>query len=150
MGDTTTALHPFDFERLQKGTWIETIELEAAATCKVTDPSFQLRVLSLRDAIERRTGILSRIEGQRLRLMTDGEALVWTIAQAGDASRKLDRNAERVRSNINHAALTATEQTVHEHATRVLSAMAQAQRQERAKAAQLFALTPRVLPEDAA
>lgn len=142
-------LHPFDFDKLEKGTWIETEELELAATCKRSDHAFSLRVLGLKDAIESRTGILSRIEGQRLRLMTDSEALVWTIKQAGDASRKLERNAARLSENIDVFGLPAGEQVVHEHAQRVISAMAASQRAERLKNQKLFALASAAsLPSD--
>lgn len=150
-GGVVMGLHPFDFDKLKKGMWIETEELELAATCKRSDQSFQLRVLGLKDAIESRTGILSRVEGQRLRLMTDSEALVWTIRQAGDAGRKLERNAARLSENIDAARLTDGEQAVHEHAQRVISAMAQSQRTERLKNQKLFALAsshPPVEDED--
>jgi hypothetical protein len=146
-GIVITKLHPFDFEALRKGTWIETSELEEATSAQRDDVRFALLVLGVRDQIEKQTGILSRVEGQRLRLMTDGEAMVWTIKQAAEASRKLERSAVRMTENIDTALLTSTEQVVQEHAQRVITAMALAQRSERQKGARLFALTsaePRV------
>lgn len=146
---TTAKVHPFDFDKLQKGSWIETEELEEAARCLRSDQAFSLRVLGLKEAIEARAGIISRIEGQRLRLMTDGEAMIWTIRQAGDASRKLERNASRLSDGIDSSRLTASEQVVHEHAQRVVSAMAASQREERRRNEKLFSLASASLPEGA-
>lgn len=149
MTDVQTKLHPFDFGALAKGTWIETVDLEEAAGVLATHPSFQLRVLGLRELIETRTGILSRADGLRLRLMTDSEAVQWSIRQAADASRKLDRTARRLQENIDRSQLIDSEKIVHEHATRVISLTADAQRAERQKAARLFASVPQQLTDNA-
>lgn len=143
-------IHPFDFEKLRKGTWIDADELEEATTCKRTDPvEFRMRVLALRGLIEQRTGIIVRCEGDRLRLMTDSEALKWSIGQADEAGRRLERNARRLSESIDRGQLTDTEQVVHEHAVRVVSAMAESTRMERQRNSRLFALAPKQLTEDA-
>ncbi len=148
MSTTATALHPFDFAKLSKGTWIETDELERAAMRKRTHPVFGRAVLRVREQIESITGILSRVEGERLRLMTDGEAVVWLIRESGRASVRLERNAHRLRHNVDRARLTAAEQVTHEHATRVISMMAEAQRAERQRSDKLFSLACTRLPRD--
>lgn len=138
--------HPFDFDKLEKGMWIEAGELEEAARCKRTDPAFKLRVMGFRTAIEAKTSILSRVEGDRLRLMTDSEANVWTIGEAARGSRMLERNALRLVENIDTSKLSPAEQVVHEHASRTISAMAQAQRVEREKNKKLFSFVRGALP----
>jgi hypothetical protein len=135
-----TKKHPIDFETLHKDSWIETEELEDATLCKREDIQFQQRVLGLKTQIELRTGILSRIEGQRLRLMTDDEAVIWVVKQAGDANRKLQRASVRIKENINCELLSATGQAIHEHAGRVISEMAIAQAATMKKNSKLFAL----------
>jgi hypothetical protein len=139
----TTTKHPFDFDLLSKGTWIEASQLEAAAGVPPEHPFFALKVLRLRELIEEKTGILSCNDSGRLRLMTDAEALDWNIHQAADASRKLERTALRLRQNVDHTKLDSGQQRVHEHATRVVSAMAEAQKRERLKAARLFSALPK-------
>jgi hypothetical protein len=140
MSTTTAALHPFDFAKLSKGTWIETDELERAAMRKRTHPMFGRAVHRVREQILAATGILTRVEDDRLRLMTSGEAQIWLIRETGRASVKLDRCAHLLRNNIIRAELTAAEQVTHEHATRVISMMAEAQRAERQRSGKLFSL----------
>jgi hypothetical protein len=131
---------PLDYTRLRKGTWIEADELERATRppTKRTDVMYLRRVLDLRDKIERKTGILSRIDGLRLRLMTDSEALPWNIRQAKLASERLELAAVRQHCRIDRNGLTEPEQRMHEHASRVIIAMADAQYREKKKAARLF------------
>lgn len=142
-------LHPFDFDKLSKGTWIETDELEAATGCRRDHKDFNLKVLSLKALVEQETKIVSRIEGDRLRLMTDSEALFWSIKQFGKSSKGCERNASRLANNISPAALSGTERVVHEHAHRVMSSVVAAARAEIKKDAKLFALVygPYVLEE---
>ena len=139
--------HPLDFEALAKGTWIEVRELELALSCKRDDISFGQRLLGLRSMIEARTGILSRAEGQRLRLMTDSEALVWVVKQAGVAAHRIELAAVRMRNNVDAAQLSAPEQAVHEHAARVLTEMSISQREHVRKNAKLFALMGRAIDD---
>ena len=143
-----TKLHPFDFDKLHKGTWIEIDELEAAACCKANSPDFQLRVLALRGEIELRTGILSRFERWRLRLMTDSEATVWATGQAHHANRQLQRTAHRLTHNVDRSQLSTSERVKHDHVQRVVSAMAAASAREARRAAMFFALTPRLILDD--
>jgi hypothetical protein len=137
---STTKLHPFDYAQLGKGTWIETSELELASGRKCTHPMFGRAVLRLREMIETNTGILSRIAGERLRLMTDAEAVEWLIRETGRASNRLERNAYRLQHNIDRARLSPDEQTQHEHAVKVISMMAESQRAARLSHERLFSL----------
>ncbi len=136
--------HPFEWEKLQKGTWIETAELERATLRSRSDPFFSIGCQSLIAQIERKTGILARAQGAsanlRVRLMTDGEALEYTVREAGRASRKLERCADRLADNIDRTQLDEVDRQIHEHARRVVGAMADAQKREKRQAHDLFRL----------
>jgi hypothetical protein len=134
-----TKIHPFDYDKLQKGTWIETAELEQATRYHRDDPRFLQGVMGVMGAIEMNTGILSTLRQKRLRLMTDAEAIAWNVRQAAEASRRLERTAERLRDSIDRRNLNSVELRLHDHASRVVNAMADAQRLEREKHARLFA-----------
>lgn len=138
MGAAKTKVHPVDYKKLYKGMWLETSDLESATFRKRTDPNFSFGVLKLSSLIEFNTGILSRYEQQRLRLMTDAEAVAWNIRQAVEASRKLERTAERLAEQIDRRNLSHTERAIHDHAQRVIGQMADAQRKAREKNARLF------------
>lgn len=127
-----------EFEKLEKGTYIETEMLEDAFGLERDKNDYLANMLSLAGTIERKRGILCRIEGRRLRLMTDAEAVVWNVKQAEKASRMLDRSAERLRTRIDTKNLSDVQKVAHEHATRVVTAMAEAQRREREKASRLM------------
>lgn len=131
-------VHPFDFTKLRKGMWIDAKELERATFRKRSDPVYLRAVLKMRDLIEKETGILGRIEGDRLRLMTDAEALAWSMRQAKLAGDRMERASEHLKHNIDRNNLTQPERVVHEHAERVITAMADAQRTQRQKHARLF------------
>lgn len=133
-----TTKHPFDFATLRKGTWIHEAELEQATFVKRTHDLYLRRVLDVRDMIEKETGILSRVQGRKLRLMTDAEALAYNIRQAKLASEKMERAATHLVCNIDREELTDAEKVVHEHAARVVVAMADAQRKAKARQARLF------------
>lgn len=133
---------PIDYDKLAKGTWIETAQLEAATLSKCTDPSYLVRVLGIRDKVEKKAGILARVDGLRLRLMTDSEALAYSIRAAKLASDKLERAAVHLHYRIDRRNLTEAEQKVHEHAERIVVAMADAQHAEKKKAARLFEFVP--------
>ncbi len=136
--------HPFDWETLQKGTWIETAELERATLRSRSDPYFAIGCQSLIAMIERKTGSLGRANGapanMRGRRMTDGEALEYTVREAGRASRKLERCADRLADNIDRTQLSEIDAQIHEHARRVVGAMADAQKREKRQAHDLFRL----------
>lgn len=141
-------IHPFDFSKLKPGMWIEPDELEEAASCKRDNPNFSRCVQDIRELIELRTGILSRRDGDRLRLMTESEALPWAIRRLQESARGVRRNSDRIAS-LDHVKLASdAERSVHEHAIRVSSAMAQALSDEERKAKNLFAFAKeRALPE---
>jgi hypothetical protein len=145
--DTTAKLHPLDFGKLRKDTWLEPDEIERAVLMRRDDRNFGLGVLRLREAIETQTGILTREDGERLRLMTDDEATVWSAREAARAGRRLERNAYRLTHVIDQSQLTARGLVLHDHAARVVTAMADAQRKERQKGATLFALLRGATPE---
>jgi hypothetical protein len=147
---TSTKLHPIDFDRLEKGTWIEAEEIESATFSRRNEPLYNVRALGLAAQIEKRTGIVCKMDGHRLRLMTDSEALSWTIREGVKASRRLDRSADRLAGNIDRRQLSDAEKRLHEHATRVITSMASAQRLEREKAQRLFTFLggAKALPED--
>lgn len=140
----TADKHPLDFEALQKDTWIELADLEKATLRSRHDPFFALNVQALIAKIERKTGILARAEGNttnmRIRLMTDSEALEYNIREAGRASRKLERCADRLIENIDRTRLSDIEQQIHDHARRMIGAMADAQKREKRQHAELFRL----------
>lgn len=153
---TTSEKHPLDWEALQKGTWLETEEIEKATLCRRSDPFFSLRAQNLGDRIERKTGILCRTEGPvqavRIRLMTDSEALEYQIREAGRASRKLERVADRLADNIDRTKLSELEQQIHDHARRMVGAMADAQKREKRAHHEMFLLMAKKhgeLPADA-
>jgi hypothetical protein len=136
--------HPLDFEKLAKDTWLETKELEEATLASRHDAFFPLKVQGLIAKIERKTGILGRAEGNstnmKVRLMTDSEALEYNIREAGRASRKLERCADRLIDNIDRTRLSDIEQQIHDHARRMIGAMADAQKREKRQHAELFQL----------
>lgn len=136
--------HPLDWEALRKDTWLETVELEKATLASRHDPFFALKVQGLIHKIERKTGILGRAEGSslgmRVRLMTDSEALEYNIREAGKASRKLERCADRLIDNIDRTRLSDIEQQIHDHARRMIGAMADAQKREKRNNHELFRL----------
>lgn len=140
MGDT--ALHPLDFGALEKGSWLETEELERATMLKRTDKSFWSAVLRLRDEIKRQACILTRTEGSgadiRLRLMTDSEATAWAAGEGVRAIRKLNRSALDLMTYVDRSNLTDPELRAHEHASRVLTAVADAAAREKKKHARLL------------
>lgn len=136
--------HPLDYERLQKGTWIETEEISKASFRRPTDPFFSLAAQNLIDKIERKTGIIGRTEGAfgaiRIRLMTDAEALEYKIREAGRASKKIERIADQLADNIDRRNLTEVEQQIHDHARRMVGAMADAQKREKRQHMEMFRL----------
>lgn len=136
---SSARLHPFDWTKLRKGMWIETAEIEEATLKRRTDPHFGGIAANLVEMIHRKTGLLARTDGShstiRIRVMTDAEAVVHTVKQAARASRILDRSAERLRDDIDRTQLSDVDLAVHDHASRVVAAMAAAQRKERERAA---------------
>ncbi len=138
---TRVALYrEIDFERLDKGMTLEAPLLQRALETTTDRKEYFHLLLGLGAQIEKMRGILCRIDGTALRLMTDAEAVVWNVKQAEAASRKLDLAAERLRTRIDRTQLSETQAMVHEHATRVVTAMAEAQRREREKAGRLMSV----------
>lgn len=139
-----TPREELNYDALEKGTWLETDELEKALLVRRTDKFFSLRVMNLLDKIERKTGILGRAEGaadaQRARLMTDAEALEYKIREAGRVSRKLERIADQLADNIDRTKLDEMESVIHDHARRMIGAMADAQKREKRNHAEMFRL----------
>ncbi len=147
-----TRPHPLDFKALQKGTYIETEALERATRCSAEDQiRFKLRVLELRTMIEQQTSILSRMEGIRLRLMDDDEALFWNLQQAQRAFASVDRAAYRT-TLIDTSKLTDDQQQIADVAARAICSTAMAMNQEKAKHARALALLavppPRLIDDD--
>lgn len=141
---TKAVRHDMDFERLHKGTWLETDDICAATKKSKHDPFFSLHCQGLIDKIERKTGILGRTEGPigqiRIRLMSDAEALEYKVREAGRASKKLEKIADQIADNIDRTRLTELEQQIHDHARRMIGAMADAQKREKRNHAEMFQL----------
>lgn len=70
----STHKHPLDFDLLEKGSWIETPELESATLTKCGEGAWGLKLVGLCQRIEQETGILCRVDHDRIRLMDDLEA----------------------------------------------------------------------------
>lgn len=70
--------YPLDYSKLKPGMWLEIEELEKALDIKHPDPNWKLRVLALRADIEEKVGLLSKLDGDRLRIMEHIEADIWT------------------------------------------------------------------------
>lgn len=88
-----------------KGMYIEKHDLELMLGVKATSPRYLLRVLELRGAFEQQLGILCRMDGERLRLMTDDEAVRWNLANGQGAVLALRRASRRTKL-IDHNNLT--------------------------------------------
>lgn len=126
------ARRDFDFDALQKDAWIEAEEMERILGCKRTEKNFLLRVLALRAEIEKKTGILSRIQNDKLRLMTDSEAVQWIAKQTVVAIDSLGTCSRRAAA-VDKAALNDGERRAAEYLCLATSHIAQAARKEAAK-----------------
>ena len=73
--------HPLDFDTLEKGTWLEGSDLRDAVGCHPDEDikRWQLGVLGLRERITKETGIVCRVERDKIRLMTDLETDEYTV-----------------------------------------------------------------------
>jgi hypothetical protein len=124
---------PLNYLELRKDSWLDAPTLEKAIGVSRRDPMYRIRVLELRDEIRRHTGILSRIEDDRLRLMTDAEAYRWNAKLADARVAGLVRCASNT-ALIDRSQLTDAECVEAEHAARKISLMASAARREQRQA----------------
>lgn len=120
-----TEIHPIDFDKLSKGMWVETSELERIVGCGPDDRRWRLRVLAFRQEITDRTGILVRMDHDRLRLMTDSEAYAWNLDLAMKREAGLHRCAQNT-ALIDRSQLSPAELAEADHAQRKIAAMAAA------------------------
>jgi hypothetical protein len=116
-------IHPVDFDALERGTWIEVSTIEKAYRVRRGTDEYQRAVLQLRDLIERNTGILSREDKHRIRLMTDSEALRWNWDQHRCAARKMRRAARRT-VLVRHDKLSEPDRRLAEFQETVITAQA--------------------------
>lgn len=137
---------PFDWETLEKGTYIEAEALERAIRRPRTDKDFKLKALAVVAEIKERTGILCRIEGDRLRLMTDSEAYQWNYQRARSHVTGLIRSAKNT-ALIDTSQLSDGDKRAAESCQIAICATASAARREQVKHAKLFGL---VAPETVA
>jgi len=119
--------YPLDFDTLKRGMWIEAEELEEAIGCGLNHPNVNLRILALCQRIKLETGILCRQEKMRLRLMTHGEADVWTYNQVRAGVAATVRNA-KARQMVDHNDFEPHQRQAAESRDRIAAAVATAAR----------------------
>ncbi len=139
--------HPFDFDALEKGTWIEAEQVERAAMCKRSDTAFRLRVMGLCQRIEEETGIMVRCDHDRIRLMDDAEATLHAQQRTGHHVRGLRRQAWRL-AQVDVDKLSEHARAAHEHRLRSTCALSVAARSEFRKQERMTLLLGRGEPAE--
>lgn len=140
--------YPLDFDALQKGEWLETAELEEALGVTMADGAkWNFALMGLRSQIERESGIVCRIDHDRIRLMTDTEADEYLYRQGERSVSKLVR-VTRSRALIDRGSMTDQEKRVAASRDTVMMATATAARMTLRRQRRANGLTPgSVLPE---
>lgn len=89
-----TVAHPIDFDTLDKGTLIPQRAIEDAMGVRQADNSdrFRLEQLRLRELIDRhRPDLVTRAEGECIRVLTDEEAEIYTAERHEKTVRDMRR-----------------------------------------------------------
>lgn len=122
------------FESLRKGQVIAPERIEKAyGVQRANHQAYQFATLNLCGAIESETGMLARVDGETVRVMTDDEAEDHTFRGIINSTKRIARNERRRRENIDTTQLTDVAK--YETRQRVASALAQSQRRELQKQA---------------
>ena len=121
-----------DLSHFKKGTCVTAEELESLVGVSVDNPQFRIKVLALRSYVERTLGILSRMDGLQLRLLTDSEAVLWNVKRATHHMDGVERAAVRT-GLIDPTNLTEQQERVANVAGNAICSVAGVLRQERDK-----------------
>jgi len=128
--------YPLDFAALKKDSWIEPQELMTILGCQPGSQKWDLGVLKLRGLIEDNSGILVRMSGFRMRLMTDHEADEWTHRGMYRHIHGLVRSAKR-RTLIDRSDFSLEEKREAESRDRISASVARSAVSEVRKMRQL-------------
>lgn len=127
------------FDRLRKGDVILPERIERAyGVTREQHQAFQFATLNLCGAIEAETGMLARVDGETVRVMTDDEAEDHTYRNIINSTKRIARNERRRRENIDTTKLADIAR--YESRQRVAAALAASQKRELEKQRTLLAI----------
>ena len=132
--------YPLDFDALRKDSWLDTHELIHALNVTPADGSkWNFALVGLAEQITRESGILCRIDHDRIRLMSDAEADDYTFRRLEHHTRGLGTTARR-RTLIDRHMLDGAQRQIAESRDRVVFSVALAARTELRKQRKLEGL----------
>ena len=138
MNNVYATPHPIDFDALEKDTTIDAFTLSKIVGCLPSEPHWQLKVLGLKEQIEKNTKIICRIIGETLRLCDDIEAAEYTNKEWKRGLRGMARNVER-RSWIDTAEFSEQQRNAFDSNSGVMQLSTLAARNEYRKQRRLIA-----------
>ena len=145
-GVHNAVIYPIDFATLEKGGWVEARQIEnysgkdgEPVFVSRDDRRYSFRLLQVKARIEKETGIRCRADGDRLRLMTDSEALCYAREERGRHVRGIATQA-RWLQELDTRALNDTERKIADHEQRHTANIAVIARSEERKATRITRL----------
>ena len=111
---------PLDFDKLQKGSIVPKEKVEELYNISHTDKLYSLRVLGLREEIERELAnrkrpVVTRCIDDAIHILEDAAAAKYTAHQGRAAVRKLVRTHHRALTGVDVSNLTDDERREHDH-----------------------------------
>lgn len=124
--------HPLNFDALQKGDIISAEQIESITQCQRSHRSYQLRVLALKEQIQRELRDRGRVvtiacRKDALHILTDAEAAEYNERAMGEYFRRAGRALYR-KIHVDQSQLTDEERKVHQRQIEVRNRQMQALR----------------------
>lgn len=138
--DESKEMQPYngvDPAHFHKGMYLDIVALEQLTGVAVSDLQYRMKVLGVRQHIEMQHGILSKMEGDQLRLLTDAEAVLWNVKRANINMRGVSRAALRT-DLIDVRNLNSQQEKVADVTANALKHIDSAMRAEREKHARVL------------